>query len=179
MKRTFKCLLAMAALSLSLTGCLPLDLATATYDEKEFTIEDYGVSFTATTEWEESEDTPFDLQISDNNSYFSVMAYNQIDLAEDQTPESIYEWHNEDIFSRRENVKIIEDYTTYTNNGKTITSTLYSAEFDEGKNYYYSFLVTFDDNEDVFAWVLVTGVPSYISNHKDDYIEIVNTMTYN
>lgn len=197
MKRAVTYIISMAVLAVMLTGCGFLDtyahfaagssqdnrkteaeepeLIVNLQDAREFEVEDYGITLTASKDWEKSEETPFDLQIGDGNSYLSIMAYDKIDLADDQTPEDIYKWHNEDLFGRRDNVELVEEPITYTGNGKTITRAMYSAERDGMKNYYCSCLVTFEGG-DVFAWVIMTGTPSYLVKHLDSMLEIVDTM---
>lgn len=184
MKRILAYTMSMAVLVMMLTGCGLLDsyahfVANNAATDRKFKVEGYDITLTASKEWEKSADTSFDLQIGNGSSYLSIMAYDKIDLAERETPEDIYDWHNEDLFSRRDNVKLVEEPVTYTSNGKVITRTMYSAERDGVKNYYCSCLVTFEDDEDVFAWVILTGTPSYLVDHRDDILEIVDTMACN
>lgn len=146
--------------------------------EKVFVIEDYNLELTATNEWEETSGTAFDLKITDDNSYISVMSYFSIDLAKEDTPQSIYQLQNEDIFSKRDNVEVIEELSTTEVNGKIMETMLYSAERDGARNYYYSTLVTFRETEDVFAWVIITGTPSYLVNNKEKLMGIVSTLEY-
>lgn len=172
---------AVMILSMSmLTGCLPMAILENALEEadavKEFEIDGYGITMTAPGEWEEEEESNFDMQIHDERTYFSVYAYYFIDLAKADTPESIYELQNEDLFSKRDNVEIVEDPVTYSSNGKTITRTLYSAEKEGDKFYYVSCLITFDDNDEVFAWALVSAQPSVIMSNMDTYIEMIDSM---
>lgn len=180
MRKLFAVFAVLILSSTMLTGCLPLEILEVLQEEadavKEFVIEDYGVTITTPGEWDEVEDTDFDIQLRNDLTHFSVYAYHSIDLAKDQTPESIYEWQNEDLFSKRENVEIVEEPITYSSNGKTIIRTLYSAEKEGTKFYYSSSLVTFDDNEDVFAWVLVSAIPSEMIQNRDEYIEMIDSM---
>ncbi len=162
-----------------LTGCLPLmvreELQESLVEEEKFTVDGYGITITTPGNWEKEEDTSFDIQLHDGQAYFGVMAYRLIDLPEGGVPKDYYDWHNEDIFSRRENLKVIEEAVTESCNGKTITRAVYSAERDGNKNYYYSCLVTFDDS-DVFAWVIVTAVPSEFENRREEYAAMIEAM---
>lgn len=116
-------------------------------EEKIFTIDDYDIYFTADKDWEEVSQDNFDIKITNDKCYFNVMAYHTVDLAEIWTPAYLYDWHNNDIFSQRENVEIIKSCNTYLKNGKTILYTLYSAEHENDKYYYGSCMVTFSSTD--------------------------------
>lgn len=164
--KLFKITAVFLTLCLILTGC---SLMKNSWEKQEavFEIPLYGLTLTAYDTYRvDAENSSWDLQITDGNAYISVMAYKYIDLSEEQTPEAIYDYHNSDIFSRRDNVKVIEEAAATREESRTITKTRYSAELDGTKNYYDSFLVDFRGNE-VFAWVLVTGTPSYVENSKE------------
>lgn len=144
--------------------------------ESVFDIPYYGLSLTADSSYSDTTDgSPWDLQISNGSAYISLFAFDYIDLAEDQEPLHIYDLQNEDIFSRRDNVTLIEDVSEETYDSKTITRSLYSAELDGSKNYYASYLIDFKA-EEKFAWVLVTSLPSYWEKHSSELESIVYTM---
>ena len=143
-----------------------------------FYIEDYNLAFMAPQEWERTENYNFDLKITDGKAYFSVMVYYSIDLAADETPKDVYAWQNNDLFSKRENVEVVEEEQIIQYDGGTITATLFSAEREHKKNYYYSCLVQLDDNEDIFMWVLINATPSYILKNQNTYFDMIKTMEY-
>lgn len=172
----FMCIVMLSSVLLS--GCSLAKTTNKVAIDKEFFIDYYNISFTASQEWSETDQNNFDLQITNGDSYFSVMTYYTIDLPAGDTPESIYAWQNEDLFSRRENVEIVEDERIIISDGKIITATMFSAERDETKNYYYSCLVQLGDNEDVFSWIIVTALPSYMQKNKDVFLDIMKTMRY-
>lgn len=147
--------------------------------DKEFTIDDYGLSFTATEKWE-IDDNPgeFDIQIKDGDSNISIMAYYSSEIPDGWTSEYTYEWQNEELFRKRDNVSEVEPLQVIESEGKTIFTTMISAEREEVKNYYYSCLVQFDDNEDVFAFVIFNGVPSHIMAHKEEFLKYMSSMEY-
>lgn len=164
--------------SVLLSGC---NLAKTTNNvsmDKDFFIDYYNISFTASQEWAKTDQNNFDLQITNGDAYFSVMTYYTIDLPVGDTPESIYDWQNEDLFSRRENLEVVEEEQIIKSDGRTITTTLFSAEREGTKNYYYSCLVQLDDNEDVFSWIIVTAMPSYMKKNQDAFLDIMKTMKY-
>lgn len=157
-----------------LTGCSTI-LDRLQNVETVFEIPEYNLKITADIDFERVDAGNWDLQITDGNCYISVMAYSDIDLAENQTAKDVYDFHNDDMLSRRDNAFIVKDETTETLTDKTIVKTVYSAENNGNKNYYSSYLVEFKD-EETFAWVLVTGTPSYIENNSEKLDGIVHTL---
>ena len=172
----FLCIVLMSSFLLS--GCNLIKSENTASMDKEFFIDYYNVSFTATQEWSQTDQDNFDLQLTNGEAYFSVMTYYTIDLPVGDTPENIYAWQNEDLFSRRENVETVEDERIIISDGKIITATMFSAERDGKKNYYYSCLVQLGNNEDVFSWIIVTALPSYMQKNKDVFLDIMKTMEY-
>lgn len=162
----FRIFLSLLIICLMLTGC---SFVGPIGEKKDviFEIPFYKLSLTANESFEkDNEDSNWDLQLTNGNAYISIMAYKYIDLAEDQSPKEIYDWHNEELFSKRDNVSVVKEAVTETEADRTIIKTRYSAENDGSKNYYDSYLLDFK-NDEVFAWVLVTGTPSYIESTKE------------
>lgn len=146
--------------------------------DETFEIEAYHLTLKTDDKWVKTDAENFDVQISDGNSRLSVMAYRDIDLAEGQTPAGLYTWHTEDLLSRRENVETVEGTKTQKRAGKTMQYSLHSAERNGNKNYYLSCLVTFDDQDEVFVWVLYNGTPSYVLEHREEALAILDTLSY-
>ena len=144
--------------------------------EKKFSIDSYGLQITADSTFQEKTGGSFDLQITNNDAYISVMAYPYIDLPQDLTPLDVFDMQNEDLFSKRTAVAVIEEAKTQILSQYTITQALYSAENDGNKNYYASYLIDFPD-EEVFAWVLVTAMPSYMERNRESLHNIVCSLT--
>lgn len=163
----------------SVSGCAVMhDLVPPSATTKTvFTVDDYNLQITADSTFQNSRSENFDLQIDNNNAYIGIMAYKYIDLAQNSSPQDIYDWHNEDIFSRRENVTVIEPPQTQSFPQGTIVRTLYSAESSDAKNYYVSYLVDFPE-EETFAWVIVTALPSYFEKHSDYLHDIVTSLSF-
>lgn len=141
-------------------------------EEKNFVIEDYNISFSFPEKWDKVTDTQFDLQCTNGNSYASIFVFDKIDLAEGQTPLDVYYAQNDDIMSKRENVKIVSEEKVNDVENKQIRSIMYSGENEGLKNYYYSNLIEFEENDDVFAWILFTAMPSYVESNIEMYDSI-------
>ena len=154
------CLLFMA-------GCFVLenDKTPFTPTQKVFSVENYRLQVTADSTFREATGGSFDLQITNDSAYISIMAYKYMDLPDDMTPQEVLEIQNEDLFSKREAVTVIEEPETQTFSRYVMTRALHSAQRDGVKNYYATYLVDFPE-EEVLAWVLVTAMPSYMEENR-------------
>ena len=170
------------ALVILLLGCILISAVGCTeqkdgYDPTEpaakvFTVEGYDLQITADDRFYEDTGGSFDLQITNNKCYISIMAYRYTDLPEGTTPTDVYETQNEDLFSRRDYVNQIESTQTQNIAGGTVTYSLYSAEKDGVKNYYALHLVDLPETE-VLAWVLISATPSYMEKNREYLHSIV------
>lgn len=158
-------------LLLSAAGC-----SVSVPEEKVFSVDDYQLQITADSTYREATGGSFDLQITNNKTYISIMAYKYMDLPTDVTPQKVFDMQNEELFSKREAVKRIEEAKTQKTEQYTITQALYSAEKDGAKNYYATYLIDFADAE-TFAWILVTAAPSYLTANRDYLHNIVCSLT--
>ncbi|MCH5345391.1 MAG: hypothetical protein J1E64_15295 [Acetatifactor sp.] len=138
----------------------------------------YNMSFTLPKDWEERDSTPYDLQCYNGSAYFSVFAFLDIDLGENSEPYDYYVAQREDLFSKRDNVAQVEEAVYKSYEDKVVMTELWSAERDGLKNYYYCCLVDFLPDDQGFAWVIFTGVPSYVSREKDTFDEILASAKY-
>lgn len=144
--------------------------------ETLFSINSYHLQITADSTFQEKTGGSYDLQITNGRAYISIMAYKYIDLPEGLIPLDIYDMQNEDLLSKRNAVAIIEEAKTLSLSQSTITHALFSAEKDGVKNYYASYLVDLPDDE-TFAWVLVSAMPSYLNDNREYLHDIVCSLT--
>jgi hypothetical protein len=142
-----------------------------------FSAADYPIQVTCPYGWWQKEESNFDLQCKSKDSaiVMSIFCYYDIDLSEDMTRQKFFESQNQSLLDMRENVSLIEEMTESQYEDKDITSVLYSAEYEDGKNYYYMNLVSFNSS-DCFAWVLFTGMPSEINGSRDTIDDILKTV---
>lgn len=158
----------------AIAGCsLSEDVLSAIQpQEKIFLLEDYDLQIVADSTFEDKTGGSFDLQITNDNAYVSIMAYPYIDLPEGTTPLDVLELQNNDIISKRDNVSVVEERKTQAISQGEVTYMVYSAQKDGVKNYYATYLVDFPEAE-ICAWVLVTATPSYYTGHTDYLHNIV------
>jgi len=136
--------------------------------EEIFVLPGYGLEITADSNFYENTGGSFDLQITNDKCYVSVMAYHYADLPLDTTTYDAYEIQNEDLFGKRDEVTVIEETKTQG----TITYGVHSAKKDGVENYYATYLLDFPESE-IFAWVLITSTPTYYMNNTEYLHNIV------
>lgn len=175
-----KSLISIILLVSLLSGCslLTEDVTKKEVPEKVFTIEKYNVSITVPSTFEKiTEETEWDIQLSDNNIYLSTMVYNYEEIPESTSKDEVFEIQNQKILSERSNVETIIPETSYYYDDKKIYHTRLSAVSEVGKNYYDSFLVDMYDDE-MIAWVLVTGTPEVIEQQTEQIKNYVKSLKH-
>lgn len=142
-----------------------------------FEIGNSGVEASFDSSWKQESDTPYDLQCGNGSSYAGFFGYEKDDLAEGSAPMDIYDKQNEQIFSSRTNVKLVEEGEQRSTGGKTVYTTLYSAELDGTKNFYYCGLIQFDESDEVFVYAMFTSLPSDIEENRPAWDEILDSVS--
>ena len=171
-------ILLIACMLFSVSGCSLQD-STASLSspaEEVFLIDSYGLQITADSTFYENTGGSFDLQITNDKAFVSIMPYEYIDLPEGVTPQDALDIQNEELFSKRSAVAVVEEVQTQSLSQGTVTYAMYSAERDGVKNYYATYIVDIPDAE-TFAWVLVTAAPSYLDSNQEYLHDIVCSLT--
>ena len=144
--------------------------------QKTFLLESHNLQIVADDTYYEKTGGSFDLQLTNENSYISIMAYRYSDLPEGTTARDVYDIQNQDIFSKRDAVAEIEKTETFSlSQGEAIRG-VYTAKRDGSENYYVTYLIDIPE-EEVLAWVLVTTLPTYYPNHKEHLDNIVCSLS--
>ena len=170
-------LLLVFCMLLTLAGCgKPEEAPTTALPETTFAVDGYALQITADSSFREDTGGSFDLQITNDKSYVSIMAYNYADLPEGTTARDVFDVQNNELLSKRDAVEEVEEVTTLELSHCQAMEALYIAERDGVKNYYDTFLLDFPESQ-VMAWVLVTATPSYATSHRDHWTRIVFSLT--
>lgn len=169
-------LLTVMCLCLSLSAC---DVQADKMPENVvFAVSDYPLQVTCPAGWEQEKNSNFDLQClsEEGDIAMSIYCYYDIDLPEALTSrQALFEHQNQMVLDLRKNVTLVENAAEREYEDKQITSVLYSAEKEGVKNYYFMNLVSLNNN-DCFAWVLFTGVPSEITAQRKTIEQILETI---
>lgn len=167
MKKALFVLLAVCILCCT-AGCDSVGdlISSAQPEEKVFSVPNYPLQIVADDRFSDKTGGSFDLQITNEDAYISIMAYSYTDLPQGTTPQDVYEVQNADIFSKRDAVAVIAEDKTQTLTQGTVTYGVHSAQRDGVENYYATYLIDLPEAE-VCAWVLVTSTPSYYTSNTD------------
>jgi predicted small lipoprotein YifL len=159
-------LLAVVLILSAFAGCAKKD---------PFEIPGYSIEFDPGDGWSTVEDSGYDLQLTNGKAYITVMAYVSTDFIDPPDPLEIYRDQNDvEIISAREGIAVVEEETSYNHkSGKTITTTMYSAQYNGTENRYLSCMVQFNNEADSFVWFLFNSTADYMSKHRGSYIKLL------
>ncbi len=141
-------------------GFFSCNFEKAVYDNAELTqtfeVEEYGIKISAPNNFEEN-DSSFDLQLTNKNKslYFGIFGFSKANLSNGTTVRDIFENQKNDLFSKRDNVKVTVAEKTDNLNGKSICSAVYQADKDGNTFEYYVAIIEFDSS-DSFAYICVS-----------------------
>ena len=180
MKNVIAALLCLILMAVS-SGCTGgdvssgLSLLSPENKEKTFTVDDYGLSFRTPTGWvEDMEDTELDYFCTNISAGLGIFGFYRSDFTDDTEPEDIFRIQNDSTLEAYENVQKLEHESTFEASDKTITSELYSAEFELEKIYVYFMLVEFPERDEFF-WTMITASPSSARKHFDEFDDIFDS----
>lgn len=180
MKKVIAALLCLILMAVS-SGCTGGDVSSGfsllspENKEKTFTVEDYGLTFRTPTGWvEDMEDTELDYFVTNISAGLGIFGFYRSDFTDDAEPEDIFQIQNEGTLEAYENVQKLEHESTFEASDKTITSELYSAEYELEKIYVYLTLVEFPERDEFF-WTIITASPSYARKHFDEFDDIIDS----
>jgi len=119
-------------------------------------------------------DNPYDLQCFSKLQRMNtgVFLFSKVDLAEEFTPEKLFQLQIEDLKSKRKNFAVLENKQIIRTDQKKLTSIVYSGEKGVSRYYYRFTLVEFLKNPELFLVVLQVSIPSYWKLHKPILEEI-------
>ncbi|MFW5870213.1 MAG: hypothetical protein ACOCVL_00970 [Candidatus Sumerlaeota bacterium] len=105
---------------------------------------------------------PYDLQVmsEDQQMNTGVFLFKMQDLAQTTTPQDLLHMQVEDLESKRENFKVVEEQKTEELDDKTLTTVVYSGEKSDLAYYYRFALIEFEDHPDLVPIVLQVAIPS-------------------
>lgn len=180
MKKVIAALLCFILTAVS-SGCTGGDVSSEfsllSPEDKEmtFTVEDYGLTFRTPPEWKEDmEDTELDYFVTNISAGLGIFGFYRSDFTDDTEPEDIFRIQNDSTLEAYDNVQKLEHESTFEASDKTITSELYSAEFELEKIYVYFTLVEFPERDEFF-WTMITASPSYARKHFDEFDDIIDS----
>ncbi len=123
------------------------------------------------------DENPFDVQYiaprQDMNT--GVFVYNLGELDGSMTAQEVFDFHVEDLKSKRNNFTPIYTQKTETHQGKTITASAFSGEKDGQEDYYKFTLLEFSDNPDVLLVLLQVSLPEAWGTSDPIFLDIARS----
>jgi hypothetical protein len=131
--------------------------------EKTFSTSYDTVELTFPPGWfKNPEEHPFDLQClsKDQTMNTGVFQFNRMDLEDDLSPKELLKLQVDDIKSRRENFKLVQEENTICDSNMSLTTVVYSGDLEASKYYYRFTYIEFDDEPDTYLVILQICSPS-------------------
>lgn len=144
------------------------------YTEKAY-VEGSEIRFMLPQGYGKSEHDAFNAFFQNGDANFGVFADRAENLTDYSTRESYFDSQNERLMEGRESVYVREETKQYEVNNLIIHKKVYSAYKDISLNYYYCYLVEFQENPDIVAWVIITALPEYGEWYEDVFDYMVAT----
>ncbi|MBJ8325648.1 hypothetical protein [Streptococcus pacificus] len=127
----------------------------------------------------DEEQGPFDLQLWHDSTYMGVMVYHLIDFNDDlNSGEKLLNFHIDDLKGKRNDFIEVEPLSVLENQGNShISQVVYSGvKKGESEKFIYFFnMITFDDNPDLVAFVLMTTHPSDFEKERPELDDILSS----
>lgn len=143
-----------------------------------FATADGSVEFQFPAGWHKAkDDNPYDLQCfsGDERMTTGVFQFAKRDLAEGAPTHKLLEKQVDDLRSKREDFKTLEEEQVVRLEKKTLTTLVYSGEKDSSSYYYRFTLIEFTENPEVLLIVLQVAIPSLWTKDKPILEEITKS----
>ncbi len=127
------------------------------------------VEFEFPSGWYKNEERhPFDLQCFSEYERMNtgVFLFAAEDLAEDLSPREVLQRQIDDMSSKRENFRILEEEQVIQREGQTLTTVVFSGEKDSSRSFYKFTLIEFTESPELIPVLLQVSTPSYWNEHK-------------
>ena len=161
---------------LTTAGCAPAPRKDA--GSQYFATANGSVEFQFPAGWHKAkDDNPYDLQCfsRDESMTTGVFQFEKRDLAEGAPTHKLLERQVDDLRSKRENFKPLEEEQVVRLEKKTLTTLVYSGEKDSSTYYYRFTLIEFTENPEVLLIVLQVAIPSLWAKDKPIFEEITKS----
>ncbi len=126
--------------------------------------------------YEDIKDDTADLKCkSDDDVYMLVFVYNIKDFKLGTTKKDVLDMQIEDLMSKRKNPKEEAKLEEIEARDKTIYQKIYTADKNNSRFMYCFNVIDFEENEDLFAFVLFSSSVSYGEKNTEKYNDILKT----
>lgn len=142
---------------------------------REFKLEKFNLKFCTPDDWkEDSTDTELDIYCENDSVGMGIFGYYRSDFADSTNVTEILSEQSKDNMERYTNVQRVEHTPAFSSADKSVTTELYSAEYEGVKIYQYFCYVRFKENDEFF-WVTFSARPSYMKKNFNMLEKIIDS----
>ncbi len=135
---------------------------------------EYGIQFRLPGGWNQQEASELNVYYKEpeEQAGFAVFVYKKDELREGYTEAEIFELQNQVILEERDSVEQVGELENITSEDIQVMKKVYRTSTDGNNNIYNFYWISFRDNTDLYAWVLINGVQDYMEENESLIDEI-------
>lgn len=135
---------------------------------------EYGIQFRLPGGWNQQEASELNVYYKEpeEQAGFAVFVYKKDELREGYTEAEMFELQNQAILEERDSVEQVGELENITSEDIQVMKKVYRTSTDGNNNIYNFYWISFRDNTDLYAWVLINGVQDYMEENESLIDEI-------
>lgn len=138
---------------------------------------EYGIQFRLPGGWNQQEASELNVYYKEpeEQAGFAVFVYKKDELREGYTEAEMFELQNQAILEERDSVEQVGELENITSEDIQVMKKVYRTSTDGNNNIYNFYWISFRDNTDLYAWVLINGVQDYMEENESLIDEIATS----
>lgn len=135
---------------------------------------EYGIQFRLPGGWNQQEASELNVYYKEpeEQAGFAVFVYKKDELREGYTEAEMFELQNQVILEERDSVEQVGELENIASEDIQVMKKVYRTSTDGNNNIYNFYWISFRDNTDLYAWVLINGVQDYMEENESLIDEI-------
>ncbi len=129
---------------------------------------EYGIQFRLPGGWNQQEASELNVYYKEpaEQAGFAVFVYKKDELREGYTEAEMFELQNQVILEERDSVEQVGELENIASEDIQVMKKVYRTSTDGNNNIYNFYWISFRDNTDLYAWVLINGVQDYMEENE-------------
>lgn len=129
---------------------------------------EYGIQFRLPGRWNQQEASELNVYYKEpeEQAGFAVFVYKKDELREGYTEAEMFELQNQVILEERDSVEQVGELENIASEDIQVMKKVYRTSTDGNNNIYNFYWISFRDNTDLYAWVLINGVQDYMEENE-------------
>lgn len=138
---------------------------------------EYGIQFRLPGGWNQQEASELNVYYKEpeEQAGFAVFVYKKDELREGYTEAEMFELQNQAILEERDSVEQVGELENITSEDIQVMRKVYRTSTDGNNNIYNFYWISFRNNTDLYAWVLINGVQDYMEENESLIDEIATS----